>query len=65
MKQNQILAIRKFMFTNKTTITDISKDIGVSRSYVSMALNGRLQNETVDKKIMEWFLSRKEIAERG
>lgn len=60
MKQNEILTIRKFLYTNRMSITDLAKELGYSRAYISMALNGRLLNDGVDLKLRKWLKSKKE-----
>lgn len=60
MKQNEILAIRKLLYTERMSITDLANELGYSRAYVSMALNGRLINEGVDLKLRKWLKSKKE-----
>lgn len=60
MTQNQICSVRKILYSKKITMQELANDIGYSRQYVSMALNGKLQLKDVDNKILEWYKEKKQ-----
>lgn len=60
MKQSQIICVRNLLYRRKMTISELAKEIETSRVSVSMALNGRLQSQLVDDRILNWYKSKKE-----
>lgn len=63
LKQNQICAIRKFMFLKKKSITELAKELDISRSYLSMILNGTMNSKTIEDKVVNWYKTEKEKGE--
>lgn len=63
LKQNQICAIRKFMFLKKKSITKLAEELEVSRSYLSMILNGTMNSKTIEDKVVNWYKAGKEKGE--
>jgi transcriptional regulator with XRE-family HTH domain len=60
LKQNQICAIRKFMFLKKKSITELAKELDISRSYLSMILNGTMNSKTIEDKVVNWYKTEKD-----
>lgn len=60
LKQNQICAIRKFMFLKKKSITKLAKELDISRSYLSMILNGTMNSKTIEDKVVNWYKTEKD-----
>lgn len=60
LKQNQICAIRKFMFLKKKSITGLAKELDISRSYLSMILNGTMNSKTIEDKVVNWYKTEKD-----
>ena len=52
LKQNQICAIRKFMFLKKKSITGLAKELDISRSYLSI--------KTIEDKVVNWYKTEKD-----
>ena len=64
LKQSQICAIRKVMFLRKKSITKLAEEFDVSRTYLSMVLNGSLNNADIENKVIKWYKTEKDNIEQ-
>jgi predicted XRE-type DNA-binding protein len=51
---SQRASIKKKLFVDKKTITQLAEELGFSRPYVSGVVNGSINNEEIDKALLKW-----------
>lgn len=57
--EKQSLAIKKKMLEQEITVTELAKELGIQRTYLSGIISGQRNSKEVEAKLKEKYLGRK------
>lgn len=57
--EKQSLAIKKKMLEQGITVTELAKELGIQRTYLSGIISGQRNSKEVESKLKEMYLGRK------
>ena len=57
--EKQSLAIKKKMLEQGITVTELAKELGIQRTYLSGIISGQRNSKKVESKLKEKYLARK------
>lgn len=57
--EKQSLTIKKKMLEEKKTVTELAKEFGVERTFLSSIISGKRNSKEIEEKLKEKYLRRK------
>lgn len=57
--EKQSLAIKKKMLEQGITVTELAKELGIQRTFLSGIISGKRNSKEIENKLKERFLGRK------